>query len=60
MDIFSEAAQALELPSAPRDRKPLTLFDGTIFDPDYPIEYLKSLEIKRDVVIREVAIGLSA
>lgn len=60
MDVFSEAARELELPSAPRDRKPLTLMDGTTFDPDYPIEYLKSLEIKRDVVIREVAIGLSS
>ncbi len=58
MDVFSEAARELELPNAPRDRKSITLMDGTTFDPDYPIEYLKSLEIKRDVVIREVEIGV--
>lgn len=57
LDIFSEAARELELPNSPRDRKPLTLFDGTTFDPDYPIDYLKGLAIKRDVVIREVEIG---
>jgi len=57
LDVFAEAARELELPNSPRDRKPLTFADGTTFDPDYPIDYLKDLAIKRDVVIREVEIG---
>jgi len=56
-DVFAEAARGLQIPDAPRERKPISLADGSTFDPDRPIDYLKSLDIKRDVAIREVPIG---
>ncbi|MGD1903367.1 MAG: nitrate ABC transporter ATP-binding protein [Geitlerinemataceae cyanobacterium] len=58
-DVFADAASALTLPRSPRDRQPIEFPDGTTFDPDSPIDYLKALEIKRDVVIREMPIGVT-
>jgi nitrate/nitrite transport system ATP-binding protein len=52
-DIFGEAARQLELLDIERDRTPIQLFDGTIFDPDDPIGYLNSLDIKRQIRIEE-------
>jgi nitrate/nitrite transport system ATP-binding protein len=59
-DIFGEAARQLELPDIGRDRGSLTLFDGSVFDPDDPIGYLNSLEIKRQVRIEEIDIDARA
>jgi nitrate/nitrite transport system ATP-binding protein len=36
------------------------MFDGTVFDPDDPLEYLNSLEIKRPIRIEEVDIDAVA
>ncbi len=55
-DIFGEAARQLEFPDFGRDRDPIQLFDGTIFDPDNPIAYLNSLEIKREIRVEEIDI----
>ena len=59
-DIFGEAARQLELPDVGRDRGPIQLFDGSVFDPDDPIGYLNSLEIKRQVRIEEIDIDARA
>ncbi|MCP2730775.1 ABC transporter ATP-binding/substrate-binding protein [Limnofasciculus baicalensis] len=55
-DIFGEAARELELPDVERDRMPINLFDGTVFDPDEPIGYLRKLTIKRKILIEEIDI----
>ncbi|MBW4546042.1 MAG: nitrate ABC transporter ATP-binding protein [Symplocastrum torsivum CPER-KK1] len=55
-DIFGEAARQLEFPDFGRDRDPIQLFDGTLFDPDNPIAYLNSLEIKREIRVEEIDI----
>ncbi|HBE18596.1 MAG TPA: bacitracin ABC transporter ATP-binding protein [Cyanobacteria bacterium UBA11149] len=55
-DIFGQAARELDLPDMERERMPLSLFDGKIFDPDEPVKYLKSLEIKRKIEVEEIDI----
>jgi nitrate/nitrite transport system substrate-binding protein len=50
-DLWREAAKQLsvasaDIPSSP-SRGPETFFDGKVFDPDKPGDYLKSLSIKR-------------
>lgn len=55
-DIFGQAARELDLPDMERERMPLYLFDGKIFDPDEPVKYLKSLEIKRKIEVEEIDI----
>ncbi|MDP8965442.1 MAG: nitrate ABC transporter ATP-binding protein [Cyanobacteriota bacterium] len=59
-DLFGEAARQLELPDMGRDRGPIKLFDGTVFDPNDPIGYLNSLEIKRQIRIEEIDIDAVA
>jgi len=53
-DIFGQAARELNLLDVGRDRRPIVLGDGTVFNPDDPIHYLNSLEIKRDIKVVEV------
>ncbi|MBD2437067.1 nitrate ABC transporter ATP-binding protein [Nostoc sp. FACHB-110] len=54
-DIFGAAARDLGLLDTGYD-DPIHLFDGKVFNPSEPLEYLKSLEIKRDIRIEEVFI----
>ncbi|MEJ1930208.1 nitrate ABC transporter ATP-binding protein [Nostoc sp. NIES-2111] len=54
-DIFGAAARDLGLIDIGEDN-PIHLFDGKTFNPSDPIEYLKSLEIKRQIRIEEVFI----
>ncbi|MBD2459651.1 ABC transporter substrate-binding protein [Oscillatoria sp. FACHB-1407] len=56
VDVFGEAARGLGLPDTGRDRTPIQLFDGTVFNPDEPIQYLNNLSIKREVRIEEIVI----
>jgi len=50
-DLWREAARELSLPAAniptSSSRGKETFFDGKVFDPDNPADYLKSLSIKR-------------
>ncbi|MBD2344072.1 ABC transporter ATP-binding/substrate-binding protein [Anabaena subtropica] len=52
-DIFGAAARDLGLLDIGEDN-PIHLFDGKYFNPSEPIEYLKSLEIKRQIRIEEI------
>jgi nitrate/nitrite transport system ATP-binding protein len=54
-DIFGAAARDLGMIDIGQD-DPIHLFDGKIFNPSDPIEYLNSLEIKRQTRIEEVFI----
>ncbi|HEY9605918.1 MAG TPA: nitrate ABC transporter ATP-binding protein [Allocoleopsis sp.] len=56
IDLFGAAARDLDLMDTGHDRGPIHMFDGTVFDPDDPLEYLNSLEIKRQIRIEEVDI----
>ena len=58
-DVFGEAARELGFLDIGRDPRTM-VFDGIVFDPDEPIKYLKSLEIKHPLRIEEVAIDLVA
>jgi nitrate/nitrite transport system ATP-binding protein len=60
IDLFGEAARELNLMDIGHDRGPIQMFDGTVFDPDDPLEYLNSLEIKRQIRIEEVDIDAFA
>ncbi|MBD2104132.1 nitrate ABC transporter ATP-binding protein [Leptolyngbya sp. FACHB-261] len=59
-EVFGAAARELELLDIGRDRGPIRLADGTVFNPDDPIGYLNSLSIKREVRIEEVVIGMDS
>ncbi|MBW4642916.1 MAG: nitrate ABC transporter ATP-binding protein [Goleter apudmare HA4340-LM2] len=52
-DVFGAAARDLGLLDIGEDN-PIHLFDGKVFNPSEPLEYLKGLEIKRDIRIEEV------
>jgi nitrate/nitrite transport system ATP-binding protein len=54
VDVFGEAARELGLLDIGRDRHAIHLFDGTIFNPDDPIQYLNSIKVKQNVRIEEV------
>ncbi|BAY96298.1 nitrate transport ATP-binding subunits C and D [Tolypothrix tenuis PCC 7101] len=54
-DIFGTAARDLGLLDIGED-DPIHLFDGKVFNPSEPIEYLKGLEIKRPIRVEEVFI----
>lgn len=56
VDVFGEAARDLGFLDIEPNRGPIHFFDGTVFNPDEPIGYLKSLKIKRDIRIEEVII----
>lgn len=54
VDVFGEAARALGLLDIEPNRGPVHFADGTVFNPDDPINYLKNLKIKREIRIEEV------
>ena len=56
VDLFGEAARQLGWPDIEPDRKPFTLFDGVVFNPDDPLGYLKRLEIKRQIQVEQILV----
>jgi nitrate ABC transporter ATP-binding subunit len=56
VDVYTEAARQLDLPGLEPDRRPIQFADGTVFNPNDPLEYLKNLEIKREIRIEEIDI----
>jgi nitrate/nitrite transport system ATP-binding protein len=58
VDVFGQAARSLGMLDIGRDRMPVQMFDGSVFDPDDPIEYLRSLTIAREIRIEEVPLDL--
>jgi nitrate/nitrite transport system ATP-binding protein len=57
VDLYGQAARDLGLPGMERDRHLISFADGTVFNPDDPIQYLNSLAIKHpDIRVVEVAI----
>ncbi|MEA5570575.1 nitrate ABC transporter ATP-binding protein [Calothrix sp. UHCC 0171] len=54
-DIFGEAARELEIIDIGRDA-PISLFDGKVFNPSEPIEYIRSFEIKHPLSVEEMFI----
>ncbi|AFZ35097.1 nitrate ABC transporter, ATPase subunits C and D [Stanieria cyanosphaera PCC 7437] len=57
-DVYSEAARQLNLPGLAPERTSFQLFDGSVFNPDNPLEYLQGLKIKREIRVEEVQIDL--
>lgn len=55
-DVFGAAARELGLLDIGRDRAPIRLCDGSLFNPDDPFKYLNSLEIKREIRIEELCL----
>lgn len=56
VDVFGAAARDLGLLDIEPNRSPVTLSDGSVFNPDDPIGYLNSLPIKRDIQVEEITI----
>ncbi|MGI0484420.1 nitrate ABC transporter ATP-binding protein [Pantanalinema rosaneae CENA516] len=56
LDVFGAAARDLGLLDIEPNRSPVTLSDGSVFNPDDPIGYLNSLPIKRDIRVEEITI----
>jgi nitrate/nitrite transport system ATP-binding protein len=56
VDLYSQAARELGLPDQEPDRHSIELFDGKVFNPDAPIDYLNSLDIHGKIQIEEILI----
>ncbi|MBW4647636.1 MAG: nitrate ABC transporter ATP-binding protein [Kastovskya adunca ATA6-11-RM4] len=56
IDLFGAAVRELGMPDVGRDRDSIRMFDGTVFNPDNPIDYLNNLEIKRQIRVEEIDI----
>ncbi|NJL63917.1 MAG: ABC transporter substrate-binding protein [Methylacidiphilales bacterium] len=54
-DVFGEAARELGILDIGRD-VPIWLFDGKVFNPSEPIEYIRSFEIQRQLSVEELFI----
>ncbi|NJR49689.1 MAG: ABC transporter substrate-binding protein [Leptolyngbyaceae cyanobacterium CSU_1_3] len=54
IDLYGEAARQLGLPDSEPDRDSFSLFDGVVFNPDDPIGYLNSLQIRREFTVKEI------
>jgi nitrate/nitrite transport system ATP-binding protein len=54
VDIFLEASRQLGQVGIEPDRDSFQLFDGLIFDPDRPLEYLKQQAIGRSYPVQEI------
>ncbi len=54
IDLYGEAARQLGLPDAEPDRDPFALFDGVMFNPNEPLNYLRSLEIGHEISVQEI------
>jgi nitrate/nitrite transport system ATP-binding protein len=50
VDLYGQAARALGLPDGERDRAPVKLFDGIVFNPDDPLKYLNALTIRQSKI----------
>ncbi len=56
VDVFGAAARDLDLVDTEPDRGPIHFADGSVFNPDDPINYLNNLKIKREIRIEEILI----
>jgi nitrate/nitrite transport system ATP-binding protein len=54
LDLYGEAARELGLPDTEPDRDAFALFDEKLFNPDDPIGYLNSFEIRHPLRIEEI------
>jgi nitrate/nitrite transport system ATP-binding protein len=54
VDIFLEAARQLGQVGIEPDRDSFQLFDGLVFDPDRPLEYVSQQNIRRDFLVQEI------
>ncbi len=54
VDIFLEAARQLGRVGIEPDRDSFQLFDGMVFDPDRPLDYISHQTIRRDFSVQEV------
>jgi nitrate/nitrite transport system ATP-binding protein len=60
VDIFLEASRQLGQVGIEPDRDAFQLFDGLVFDPDRPLEYLRQQTISRDYPVQEIDLDSSA
>jgi bicarbonate transport system ATP-binding protein len=58
VSVYSIAARELGLGDVSYGRGPIRLFDGSSFTADDPIAYLNALEIKHDIYMAEVPLGM--
>jgi nitrate/nitrite transport system ATP-binding protein len=60
VDVFGAAVRDLGLPDIEPNRGPISFPDGSIFNPDDPIGYLRSLKIKRELRVEEISLDALA
>jgi nitrate/nitrite transport system ATP-binding protein len=58
VDHFLTACQQLGYIGIEPDRDPFQLFDGQVFNPDEPLNYLRNQPIHRELEVREIDIDL--
>ncbi len=60
VDIFLEASRQLGQVGIEPDRDAFQLFDGLVFDPDRPLEYLRQQKISRDYPVVQIDLDSAA
>ncbi len=55
-DLFGEACRQLGLPDSEGDRRPITLFDGMVFNPDDPLGYIRRFNLHREIQVSEISL----
>ncbi len=67
LDVFNQAVRevgaSLDFPAKldlERDRHPIQLLNGPVFNPDQPLSYLNTFDIKRDYKVQEILLDQPA
>jgi nitrate/nitrite transport system ATP-binding protein len=53
-DLFGEACRQLGWPDVESEREGFQLFDGIVFNPDEPMDYLQRFNLRRELVVEEI------
>jgi nitrate/nitrite transport system ATP-binding protein len=57
VDLFNAAVRQLGLPPLEPSRKPFSLFDGELFDPNNPLLYVRNAPIGHPVRVEEIVLN---
>jgi nitrate/nitrite transport system ATP-binding protein len=57
VDLFNAAVRQLGLPALEPSRKPFALFDGQLFDPNHPLDYVQNAAIGQPITVEEIPLS---
>jgi nitrate ABC transporter ATP-binding subunit len=54
IDLFNQAIRELGWPALEPSRAPFALFDEVVLNPDDPLGYLRAMDIRRDIHVKDI------